>query len=143
MYASCLERNLARIQINARLSLSAIFLGLGRCYDFIRHILLFLSCSWMIQPIIDGDSTLRILLYGVRKSQARHLPLTEYVVKRGRANTQLFCNAPLFFVIIFYPFRKFIHPIPFLCFFLWTKYPKFRYHGKHSKKPKSSQTKGD
>lgn len=75
----------------------------------------------LIYPIVDGNSTLGILLYFIRQLQAWHLPLPEDIMQCRGANAKFFGYASLLFVVALHPFCEFIHLIPLFYIFFWTE----------------------
>jgi len=129
MYERSVDRNLARFEFLARVSLLSGRLGFCFRLGFGSF---FAVCIRLVDPIVDCDSTFGVLLYFVRQLQVWCQSLPQYVVECRGADAQLLCHPPLFFVITFHPFCKLIHLTLFSNVFM-DKNTESRYVCEHTK----------
>ena len=106
MYERGVDRNLARFNVFASLSLLAS--RLSSCLGSVSGYLFYLFIG-LVDPVIESDSALCVFLYFVSQLQAWYQSLPQDVMKRGCTDSELLCYSPLFFVVADDPVGELIH----------------------------------
>src|SRR5258706_7552559 len=114
MYERSLFRNLGRIKDSAGVLLLSYLYSACLGYNLSDCLIFFYG---VINPIINCYSPLCIFFYLISQLQIWKLAIPQYIMKRRRADRELFCYSALLFITILHPFGEFIHLTSLIFFF--------------------------
>lgn len=117
MYDAFFKRPMGAVRCLSKYSLLFDLFGLLSGYslwDGLVYVLL------LVYPVVDGNSSLGVLLYCIGQAQAGQLPFSKDIVESTGADTKFLGYAALLFVITSYPQGKFIQVILTVGLYFWT-----------------------
>lgn len=82
--------------------------GLGDCLVVLHG---------LIDPIIDSDGTLGVLLYLISEFEAWQLSFPEDIMQGRRTNIEFLGYSALLFIVTFHPIGEFVQFVPLFCWF--------------------------